>query len=349
MSLLQETCQSIQGLDLEAKAKAQERNNNLAKPVGSLGKVENIFVQLAAITGNPNPKVDNKVIIVMASDNGVCEEGVAAAPQAVTNLMTHFISQGITGVGAFAKQAGADLVTVNIGVMGDINDDRILNRRIKEGTNNITKGPAMTREDAIKALEIGIEVANGEIDKGRNLIGTGEMGIGNTTTSTAILSVYSGLDPKEITGVGANLAKDKFENKVNVIRKSIEVNGPDKNDAIDVLSKVGGFDIAGMAGIMLAGAARQVPVVIDGYISTAAAIIATQIEPKVRDYLICSHSSNEKGAATASALLNFDTMLDLNLRLGEGSGAALMFNIIEAATYMNTEMLTFQEAGIDVV
>lgn len=349
MSLLQETIQRIDGLQQEAKAEAQNRINNLVKPIGSLGKVENILVQLAGITGNPYPKVDNKVIIVMASDNGVCEEGIAAAPQAVTNLMTGFISEGITGVGAFAKQAGADLVTVDVGVIGEVNYDKILNRRIKESTNNMTKGPAMTREDAIKAIEIGIETARDEIKKGRNLIGTGEIGIGNTTTSTAILSVYSGLDPKEITGVGANLTSDKLENKISVIRKSIEINAPDKNDAIDVLSKVGGFDIAGMAGVMLAGAAYRVPVVIDGYISSAAAIIATHIEPKVRDFLICSHSSNEKGAATASDLLAFDTMLDLNMRLGEGTGSAIMFNIIEAATYMNNEMVTFQEAGIDIV
>ena len=349
MLLLQETLQKIEGLQEEAKEKAQNRINNLVKPVGSLGKVENILVQLVGITGDPYPKVDNKVIIVMASDNGVCDEGVAAAPQSVTNLMTGFISNGITGVGAFAKQAGADLVTVDIGVMGEVNYDKILNRRIKDGTNNMAKGPAMTREDAIKAIEVGIEIACGEINKGRNLIGTGEMGIGNTSTSTAILSVFSGLDPKEITGVGANLTSNKFENKVSVIRKSVEINAPDKNDAIDVLSKVGGFDIAGMAGIMLAGAAYRVPVVVDGYISTAAAIIATQIEPKVRDFLICSHSSNEKGAATASNLLAFDTMLDLNMRLGEGTGSAIMFNIIEAATFMNQEMLTFQEAGIVIV
>lgn len=349
MSLLNEILSKIEGLNQEVRDEAKNRVDNLIKPIGSLGKAEKILVQLAGITGNPHPKIDNKAIIVMASDNGVCEEGVAAAPQAVTNMMTTFISKGITGVGVFAKQAGADVITVDIGVIGELDYTNIINRRIKDGTSNIINGPAMSREDAIKGLEVGIEIATNEIIKGRNILGTGEMGIGNTTTSTAILSVFTGIDPIEITGVGANLSKEALNNKTSVIKKAIEVNNPDKNDPIDVLSKLGGFDIAGMAGVMIAGAANKVPVIVDGYISTIAAIIAVSIEPKVRDYLICSHSSNEKGASLASEFLNFDTMLDLNMRLGEGSGAALMFNIIEAATYMNDDMITFEETGISAV
>lgn len=349
MQLLKETLKKIGDLNTEAMEKAKSRIDNLAKPQGSLGKLEDIAIQISGITGELFPNVDNKSIIVMASDNGVCEEGVAAAPQIVTKIQTINIARGITGVGALAAQVKSDLVTVNLGVMGELENENVINRKIKNGTDNMTKGPAMSREEAIKAIEIGIETANNEINKGINLLGTGEMGIGNTTSSTAILAVLGDLDPKEITGIGANLPLEKLENKINVIKRAIEINKPDKNDPIDVLAKVGGLDIAGMAGVMIAGAANKVPVVVDGYISTIAALIATNLEPKVREYLICSHSSKEKGAKKASEILEFNTMLDMDMRLGEGSGAALAFNIVEAAIFMNKKMVTFEEAGIGVV
>lgn len=349
LGLLNETLEKIEKLNKDTMKVTKERVDNLIKPQRSLGEVEDIVIQLAGITGNPFPVVDNKAIICMSSDNGVYEEGIAIADQFVTNLMTSFIAQGITGVGVFAKQAGAKVVVVDVGVIGEVKEEKVINHKIRQGTNNIIKGPAMTREEAIKALEIGIDIATKEIENGVNLLGTGEMGIGNTTTSTAILSVIGEIDPEEITGVGANLPKDKLIKKVETIKKAIKVNKPNKGDGIDVVAKVGGFDIAGMAGVMLAGAANRVPVVVDGYISTAAAIIATTIEPKVKDYLICSHTSNEKGALVAAEILGKKPVLNLDMRLGEGSGAALMFNIIEASTYMNKMMPTFSETGITAV
>lgn len=349
MKILNETLQKITVLNQEAMHEAKERIDNLIKPQRSLGKLEDIAVQLSGITGKLHPSVDNKAIIVMAADHGVCEEGIAAAPQAVTKMMTSYIANGVSGVCALASQAKADVITVDIGVMEDIDDKNVIKRKVKHGTDNMTKGPAMTKEEAIKAIEVGIEIATDQINKGRNLLGTGEMGIGNTTPSTAIFSVLSSIDPSEITGVGANLPKEQLINKINVIKKAIEINKPNKEDGIDVLAKVGGLDIAGMAGVMIAGAANKVPVVVDGYISTAAALIAATIEPKVKQYLISSHASNEKGAKTASDLLGLPTMLDLDMRLGEGSGAALAFNIIEAAAFMNKKMITFEEAGIGVV
>jgi nicotinate-nucleotide--dimethylbenzimidazole phosphoribosyltransferase len=206
----------------------------------------------------------------------------------------------------------------------------------------------MTRDEAIEAIEAGIDVAEQLIKKGVNLLATGEMGIGNTTPSSAIISVLGGYDPSEVTGVGANLPQAKVKHKADVIRKAILLNQPDKKDGIDVLSKVGGLEIGGMAGVMIAGAANRVPVVVDGFICTAAALIATTIEPKVKDYLFASHSSLELGASKASDLLGLETSLDMNMRLGEGTGAVLMFNIIEAATYMNDVMITFDEAGFVV-
>ncbi len=349
MELLKQTLEKIEGLDKKTAEDAKHRIDNLIKPQRSLGKLEDIAIQLSGITGELHPKVDNKAIIVMAADNGVCKEGVSPAPQEVTQMMTSYIANGVSGVCALASQAGADVITVDIGVNGELNYKKIINKKVKQGTDNITEGPAMTREEAIKAIEVGIEIALEQIGKGKNILGTGEMGIGNTTTSTAILSVVSGIEPKDITGVGANLPEEQLVNKINVIKKAIDINKPNKEDGIDIVSKVGGLDIAGMAGVMIGGAAYKVPVIVDGYISTAAAIIATTIEPKVKDYLICSHASHEKGAAKASNFLGFNPPLDMDMRLGEGSGAALMFNIVEAATFMSKKMITFEEAGIGVV
>ncbi|WP_425446428.1 nicotinate-nucleotide--dimethylbenzimidazole phosphoribosyltransferase [Dethiothermospora halolimnae] len=349
MNLLNETIKKIKGVDREIMEKCKNRVDNLIKPVGSLGKLEDIVIKLAGITGDMYPKVDNKSVIVMAADHGVCEEGIAAAPKEVTLMQAINMTKGLTGVCAMAKQAKSDVVVVDIGIDGEINNDKIINKKIKHGTENITKGPAMTRKEAITSIETGILVATEEIKKGKNILTTGEMGIGNTTPSAAIVSAITGMDPKEVTWVGANLPMDKLKNKINCVKRAIEVNKPIKEDTIDVLSKVGGLEIGGMAGVMLACAANRVPIVIDGFICTVAALIAYGIEPKVKEYLIPSHSSEEKGAKYASEILGLKPMLDMNMRLGEGSGGVLAFNIIEAATYMNNEMITFKEAGIGVV
>lgn len=346
MQLLKETIKKIEPLNKEAMKKSKERVDSLVKPIGSLGKLEEIVIKLAGITGDVYPKADNRAVIIMAGDHGVCEEGVAAAPKEVTLKQAIGMTQGVTGVCAMAKQTNSDVIVVDVGINGKVGNESIINKKIRYGTNNITKGPAMTRNEAIKSIEVGITITNEEINKGKNILTTGEIGIGNTTASSAILSSLSGIDPKETTWVGANLPMDKLENKVNCVKKAIEINKPKKNDPIDILAKVGGLEIGGMVGVMLAGTANKIPIVLDGFICTVAALIAYNIEPRVKDYLIASHKSMEKGAKYASDLLGLTPMLDMNMRLGEGSGGVLAFNIIDAALSMNNEMITFDEAGI---
>ncbi|NTW71501.1 MAG: nicotinate-nucleotide--dimethylbenzimidazole phosphoribosyltransferase [Eubacteriaceae bacterium] len=349
MTMLTETLSKIESVNKENMIKAEEHVNGLLKPVGSLGVLEKIVIQLAGISEDLLKDDFKKAVLVFAGDHGICEEGITSAPQQVTTLMTHFIAEKKSGVGAIAKQANAEVIVTDVGVNAEIANPKVRSRKIKWGTDNFTKGPAMSREDAIKSLEAGIEIANEMMDKGYNLLATGEMGIGNTTPSSAIFSVFGEIDAAEVTGIGANLAEEKMNRKAEVIREGIKFNNPDKNDAIDVLAKVGGLEIGGMAGVMLAGAARKVPVLIDGFISSAAAAIAVNLNPSVADYLICSHSSAEKGAQKGLEIMGFKPYLHMDMRLGEGSGAALAFNIIEAAVSMYNEMGTYADAGIAVV
>jgi nicotinate-nucleotide--dimethylbenzimidazole phosphoribosyltransferase len=347
--MLQETLRQIKPLDHALMTTVRHRVDHLIKPQGSLGALEDIVVKLAGMTGNPFPMTDQKAIIVMCADHGVCEEYVASAPQSVTLQQARNIPRGLTGVGSMAKQSHTRLYSVDIGIHTDFNDPFVLPHKLMYGTDNMRNGPAMPRETAVKALEIGIQMAHQAIDDGANILGTGEMGIGNTTPSTAILSVLTGISPFEITGIGANFPVEKLKHKATVINDAIQLNAPDAKDPIDVLSKVGGLDIAGMAGTMIGGAAKGVPVVIDGFISTVAALIACALEPKVKDYLLPSHASLEKGAKLAADTLGLEPFIHMNLRLGEGSGALLAFSLIEAACYMNKEMITFDEAGIGIV
>lgn len=349
MELLKKTIEGVGQLNSEAMRLCRERIDGLVKPVGSLGRMEELAVQLAGITGELSPVLDKKLIVVMSADHGVYAEGVAPNPQAVTAIHTPNFARGVTGVNAFAKQAGSEVVVVDIGVAVDVDYPGVLKKKIKYGTDNMAKGPAMSREEAIKALEVGIEVTTDAIiNRGVRLIGTGEMGIANTTASTAIIAVAGGIDPEAIVGVGAGLPVERLKHKAEVIKRAIELNKPDANDGIDILAKVGGLEIAGMAGTMLAAAALGVPVVVDGYISTAAAIIATRIQPMIKPFLIASHMTAENGGRRALDLLGLQPMFDMGLRLGEGTGAALAFNFIEAATYMVREMITFEEAGISL-
>jgi len=348
MKLLEKTLGKIKSADKGIEQWAQNRVDNLIKPKGSLGNLEDLYIRIAGMSGEKYPKIQKKSIIVMAGDHGIINEGVATSPKDITRIQAVNMTKGVTGVCALAKQAKADVVVVDIGIDGELPPCNVIDRKIRYGAGNFLNELAMTREEAIKALEVGIEIAEIEIEKGCNLLGTGEMGIGNTTPSAAIVSVITGEHPIDVTGIGANLPQDKVAQKASVIQKAIEFHKPDKNDGIDVLSKVGGLEIAGMAGVMIGGAAKGVPVVVDGFISTAAAVIACTVEPKVREYLIPSHASEEKGAVIASKYLNFEPPLHLGLRLGEGTGAAIMFNVIEAALYMNAEMLTFEEAGFIV-
>lgn len=289
MQLLHDTIQNIQGADKNSREQARKRIDILCKPPGSLGKLESIAVQLSGITGQLYPMIDKKVMIVCAADHGVCEEGVTPNPQEVTLFQTLNFPKGGTGVCAIASVTNTKVVTVDVGVKEDIplNADVII-QKVKYGTGNIAQGPAMSREEAIQSIEVGIRVATDEITKGANLLGTGEMGIGNTTPSTAILAVLTGYDPIQITGFGAGVGQGGIAHKAAVIEKAIMLNQPNPNDIIDVLAKVGGLEIGAMAGIILAAASHRKPVVIDGFISTIAALIAYQIEPKVKDFIIPS-------------------------------------------------------------
>ncbi len=348
MSKLFETLKKIESLDKEILETSRLRVDALIKPKGSLGNLEDIAVKLSAIQGTIHPKIEKKAVIVCAGDHKIIEEGVATSSKDITLIQAVNMTKGYTGVCALAKQVNAQVVVVDVGIDNDVPEGDVINKKVKYGADNFSKKAAMTRADAIASLEAGIVVAENLIKDGVNLLATGEMGIGNTTPSSAIVSVLGNVDPSEVTGMGANLPLDKIKHKADIIRKGIKLNQPDARDGIDVLAKVGGLEIGGMAGVMIAGAANKVPVVIDGFICSAAALIAITIDPTIKDYLFASHSSLEPGAKKASELLGLRPSLDMNMRLGEGTGAVLMFNIIEAATFMNNEMLTFDEAGFVV-
>jgi nicotinate-nucleotide--dimethylbenzimidazole phosphoribosyltransferase len=338
---------SIGPLDGDAMKKAAERLNNLTKPIGSLGVLEDLVIQLAGITGNFMPKVENKMVIVMAGDHGVVEEGVSVAPQSVTTQMVYNFLHGGAGINVLARCAGAQVKVVDMGVADPaLKNSDLISRKVRLGTANMVKGPAMSREEALQAIKVGIEVAEGEIDQGINLLATGEMGIGNTTPSSAILAVYCDASLPMIVGPGVGLNDEGVLRKTKAIETALIVNKPDPDDPIDVLAKVGGLEIAGMTGLILGSAVRKVPIVIDGFISGAAALIAYKIAPQVKDYIIASHLSEEPGHKLVLEAMGLEPMLRMRMRLGEGTGAALAFNIIEAATRIMSEMATFAEAGV---
>lgn len=346
---LNETLSKIERPNVLMEEKAKERMDQLVKPQGSLGALEEMVIRLAGITETVFPCVGEATMIVMCADHGVCEEQIASAPQEVTAVQAINMTKGATGVATLANHYKINLLTVDMGISKDYSCDAIINHSLGRGTENMVKGPAMTKETAVKALEIGIKMAEHAVSKGANILGTGEMGIGNTTPTTAILSTLTGLPPKEITGIGANFPIEKVPHKAAVIEKALSVNKPNPSDPLDVLAKVGGFEIAGMAGIMIGGAALKKPVVVDGYISTVAALVACAIEPKVKHYLFPSHASEEKGAKFASDALGLKPFLNLSMRLGEGSGAILAISTLQAACSVNKNMLTFSESGIGVV
>jgi nicotinate-nucleotide--dimethylbenzimidazole phosphoribosyltransferase len=337
----------IEPLDSVAMQKAVDRLNNLTKPIGSLGVLEDLVIQLAGITGDIMPQVKKKMVIVMAGDHGVVEEGVSSAPQSVTPQMVYNFLNGGAGINVLARCAGAQVKVVDVGVADPtLKNANLISRKVRLGTANMAKGPAMSREEALQAIKIGVEVAEGEIDQGINLLATGEMGIGNTTPSSAILAVYCDASLSMIVGPGVGLNDEGVLRKIKAIETALMVNKPDPDDPIDVLSKVGGLEIAGMTGLILGSAARKVPIVIDGFISGAAALIAYKIAPQVKDYIIASHLSEEPGHKLVLEAIGMEPMLRMRMRLGEGTGAALAFNIIEAATRIMSEMATFEEAGV---
>ena len=335
---------AVQPLDQKAMLAAEAHQARLAKPPGSLGRLEELSVQLAGITGKVHNELPRKQLLVFAADNGVVAEGVSSAPQSVTMQQTINLTRGKTGAAVLAKRFGCGLTVCDVGVNADICESAVLNRKIAYGTQNICAGPAMTREQALQAILTGAAVAE---DVDADAVGIGEMGIGNTTTSSAVLAVLLGADVDKVTGRGGGITEESFRKKKAVIRTAIAVNRPNRDDVIDVLAKVGGFDLAAMCGAFLGAAASRRAAVIDGFISAVAALCAVRLCPLVRGYLIPSHASFEIGYRLAMEEMTLRPLFDLGMRLGEGSGCPLAFQMLDAACAVMNNMASFDEAGIN--
>ncbi|MBI4619699.1 MAG: nicotinate-nucleotide--dimethylbenzimidazole phosphoribosyltransferase [Desulfobacterales bacterium] len=348
MKDLQRILDGIHPLKEEYLKQAKLRLDSLTKPRESLGKLESIAQKYAAIKEDLNPSINRKVIFTFAGDHGVVEEGVSAFPKGVTIQMVLNMLAGGAAVNVLARNVGAKVVVVDIGVDHDFEPAQgLVINKIGYGTKNLSTGPAMTRDEALRSIKVGVDLADEYSKKGMDIIGTGEMGIGNTTPSSAILSVLSGLSAKEVTGRGTGIDDRALQKKVDVIERGIRLNQPDPQDPIDVLAKVGGFEIGGIAGLMIGGAFHRIPVVVDGFISTAGAMIAVALWPTIAEYLFYAHLSSEAGHKRILERLGHEPILDLGMRLGEGTGAAMAISVIEAAVKVMTEMATFTSAGVD--
>lgn len=349
MGLLDETMKRIVAQDAAERQKAKERLDQLTMPHWALGRLMDLALDLAGITRSLKPAVDKRVVVVMAGDHGVAAAGVSRYPQEVTVQMVHNFLHGGAGINAVSRVAGAQVMVVDMGVAGDMGQipetNGFISRRVRPGTDNIAVGPAMSREEAVRSVEAGIEVAL-KLESSFNLFGTGDMGIGNTTPSSAIVAAVTGADPGDVTGRGTGIDDGQFAEKVKVVEKALRTNRPDPRDALDVLAKVGGFEIGGLAGLILGAASVQKPILIDGFISTAGALIAHGLCPTAGDYMIAAHRSVEQGHRIALKHLNKEPLLDLDLRLGEGTGAALAMTLVEAAVRILTEVATFEEASV---
>jgi nicotinate-nucleotide--dimethylbenzimidazole phosphoribosyltransferase len=349
MGLLDDTIRGIIPVDETARQRARDRLDQLTMPHWALGRLMDLGLELAAITGSVRPVVDRRVVAVMAGDHGVVAEGVSKYPQEVTAQMIFNFVQGGAGINAVSRVSGAEVVVVDMGVASDLGalpaGARFISKRVAPGTRNMAAGPAMSREEATKAVEAGITVAL-DLESSFDLFGTGDMGIGNTTPSSAIIAAITGHPTEKVTGRGTGIDEEQFGHKVTVIEKALRINKPDPSDALDVLAKVGGFEIGGIAGFILGVASKRKPVLIDGVISTAAALIAHGICPEAANYMIAAHRSVEQGHIVALEHLNKRPLLDLDLRLGEGTGAALAMTLVEAAVRIMTEVATFEEASV---
>lgn len=347
MEKVLEVMARIGRLDERAMQTARARQDTLTKPAGSLGRLEELSVRVAGITGNPLPKIAHKVILTMAGDHGVVAEGVSAYPQEVTVQMVYNFLRGGAAINVLARHVGARVVVVDMGVAADLEPHpALVDRKIAYGTQNMAIGPAMMQEEAIQALEAGIEVVEEQFARGMDVLATGDMGIGNTTSSSAIVAAITGRPAAEVTGRGTGIDDTRLKKKIAVIEQALEFNRPDPDDPLDVLAKVGGLEIGGLAGAVLASAAHRIPVVIDGFISGTAALLAIKLCPKVRDFLIASHCSVEIGHQILLQHVGLKPLMNMDLRLGEGTGAALGIGIVEASLKILTEMATFAEAGV---
>jgi nicotinate-nucleotide--dimethylbenzimidazole phosphoribosyltransferase len=347
MTLLARTIEAIRPLDEPAMTAARARQDRLTKPPGSLGVLETIAVRVAGIRGDPRPRVAEKTVIVCAGDHGVAARGVSAYPQEVTGQMVANILAGGAAINVLARHVGARVVVLDVGVLSDSppHPDLVV-RKVGRGTSDISTGPAMTRQQAVAATEAGIELVGSEVDRGATVVATGDMGIANTTPSSAIAAALCGLPVASVTGAGTGLGAEARDRKVAVVERALAVNRPNPADPLDVLAKVGGFEIGAIAGVILGAAANRVPVVVDGFISTAGAMVAHGIVPLARDYMIATHLSVEAGHRAMLDRLGLDAFFDVDFRLGEGTGAALALSFVEAACKILDEMATFESAGI---
>jgi nicotinate-nucleotide--dimethylbenzimidazole phosphoribosyltransferase len=347
MATLEDLLQSIGPLNREAMQAAGERQDQLTKPPGSLGRLEELSIQLAGIRGVPRPSARRKAVIVMAGDHGVTQEGVSAYPAEVTPQMVLNFLRGGAAINVLARQAGARVVVVDVGVAAELEPHpQLVRRKVASGTANMAQGAAMSRHQAEEAIQVGIQVLQGEVERGLDLVATGDMGIGNTTPSAAILAAFAGAPPAQVVGRGTGVDKAGLARKIAVVERALEVNQPQAEDPLDVLSKVGGLEIAALVGVILAAAAARLPVVVDGFISGAAALVAARMAPAAKGYMIAGHRSQEAGHGLMLEMLGLRPLLDLEMRLGEGTGAVLAMHLVEAAARILDEMATFDEAGV---
>lgn len=344
---LERTIRQIKPLDMDAMQQARARQDILTKPRGSLGRLEELSIQVAGITGQARTRIEDKVIVTMAGDHGVVAEGVSAYPSEVTVQMVYNFLRGGAGINVLAHHVGARVVIVDMGVAGELEPHpHLVDHKVAFGTRNMAQGPAMSSDQAIQAIEAGIEVVERELAKGMDIVGVGDMGIGNTTTSSAVTAAITGAPVGEVTGRGTGLDDEQLRHKIEVIEQALEINQPDPDYPLHVLATVGGFEIGGIAGVAIGAAAHRIPVVIDGFIAGAGALIAAGLAPQVKDYMIAAHQSVESGHRSILGCLGLTPLFDFGLRLGEGTGAALGISIVEAGVKILNEMATFGQAGV---
>jgi len=338
---------SIKPLDREAQRRARARQDILTKPLGSLGRLEDLSVQLAGIYRTDSPKVGKKVIFTIAADHGICAEGVSAYPSEVTAQMVLNFANGGAAINVLGRHAGAEVVTVDMGVASDLQwPSSVVSSKVRKGTRNMAREPAMTADEAADAIGKGIELARRAVKNGANLIGVGDMGIGNTTAATALTAIFTGQPVAEVAGRGTGLDDEGLRRKIKIIEEVIRLHRPDPAKPLDVLQRVGGLEIAGMAGVILGAAEGGVPVILDGFISSSSAMIAAGLAPESKSYMIASHRSVERGHRAVLEYLGLEPILDLRMRLGEGTGTALAMNLVEASCKLLNEMATFDSAGV---
>ncbi|MGN0676322.1 MAG: nicotinate-nucleotide--dimethylbenzimidazole phosphoribosyltransferase [Ruminococcus sp.] len=322
---------NISGLDVKAVQKSHEHWNSIAKPLNSLGILEKYIMQIAGITGNPNVKLNKRCAVIMCADNGVVCEGVTQTGSEVTEIVANAVADGTSNINRMAQSFNTDVIAVDMGIKSDIKNNKVINRKIAYGTKNIARESAMTLQQAEQAMSYGIDIVRDLKNKNTDIIVTGEMGIGNTTTSSAVASVLLGKSPELVTGKGSGLDEVRFKHKIETVRKAIETNSPDKNNPLDVLSKLGGFDIAGMTGLFLGGAVYRVPIIIDGFISAVSALLAYRINPQSRNFMLCSHVSKEPAGKMILDETGLKPIINAELCLGEGTGGILLIPMLDGA------------------